>query len=117
MSEPTPRRLLAFGGPLNESFVTVSGGMTRVLAPVYPRPSLARSYDPSSAGTADVLRAVTYTVERVAHHDARKCAHIAPMHSDDCRWEARCLIADGYPMHRVTDTLNAIAGMTRILTA
>ena len=78
------------------------------LAPVPVRLSTFVN-EPAEPSTAD-LRTVTYRLEKVAYHDSRRC--LLPFHDERCRWEGRCWVADGYPWHRITDALNAIAGLT-----
>lgn len=91
-------KLLAFGGPLNDQVVYVPNDQNRVVVAL---PVAAGSYladdEPCSAVGA---RMGVYNVERVAAGT----------------WEAKCLVYDGYPRHRITDALNAIAAMARLAT-
>lgn len=103
-------RLLCFGGPLNEQMVDVEPGGTpiEVLLPDR-RPMLVD--DPPEVAL-ELPRRGRYDIERVAYHDDRKCR--PPLHDQGCRWDARCLVFEGYPKERITDSLNAIVGLTRL---
>ena len=103
-------RLLCFGGPLNEQMIDVRlPGPILVPLPDREAYSVVEPSDP----TAPAFRTGRYDVEKVGYHDESLCE--APFH-DYCRWEARCLVFEGYPKHRITDTLNAIVGMSNLWT-
>lgn len=104
--------MLAFGGPLNEQVVAVQDWRDVVLVPLpvpaeVPTGALAE-LEPFGAA----YRHGTYSVERVAYHDATRCDD--ELHEDGCLWEARALVYDGFPKERVTDALNAIVALASI---
>ena len=106
-----PMRLLAFGGPLNEQVVDVPENSPIHFAAMPPTSPLVED----TAPTGPALRRVVYTVEKVAFHDDRLCRDVnLGWHSDSCVWTARCLVADGYPKHRITDALNALSGVCEV---
>lgn len=103
--------LLAFGGPWNEQVIGVPDDRPVVLAAVDPRPAsyLAHSRSAGYDDTAPSHHTVTYRVERLGFHDSRRCIPGPPdFHGDNCRWVGSCLVADGYPHHRIEDQMNAI---------
>lgn len=112
----TPRTLLAFGGPWNERLVTIDRH-----PPVYaavPEPFTTIGLDPP---TATAFREVRYDLEWVGGHDPDRCdtrfpddgVH-SPRHGDHCYWTAGCLVAEGYPKHRITDTLKFLVALTQV---
>lgn len=106
-------RLLAFGGPINERVIDVETSNDIVLFNTPATPAPAEDMHPTSA---TFPRTITYRVERVGYHFTDRC--IDPNighHSATCRWTAKCLVGEGYPKHRITDALDAIVGMTRVL--
>lgn len=113
--------LLCFGGPMNEQIVAIERVRYSLVAAKLNNPASWLN-EPNPDPTAPVdYRTITYQVRKVGYHDLSKHA-LGPMHpcsdtTEGCRWSARCLVAEGYPMHRITDTLNAIAGMSRLLSA
>ena len=87
--------LLCFGGPLNERMIAAEGAMFIAPVPVRVETSWAKVDGPTASME---LRTVTYRLERVAYKD----------------WVAPCWVAEGYPMHRITDALNVIIAMARL---
>lgn len=85
--------VLCFGGPLNERIVTTD--RVPLLAPVRERISWAID----DADPIPRVQTVQYDLMRVRWHD----------------WQGACLVAKGFPKHRITDALNAIAGMVAAL--
>lgn len=106
-------RLLAFGGPWNEQVVDVEPHGGIVFAAAVVRLPLLRGYVPTPANS--LSKTVRYNVKTFGLHDATKCPGPPNGHDDRCRWDAHCLMAEGFPEHRVTDALNGIVGMTLLL--
>lgn len=109
--------LLAFGGPWNEDLVWVADGQSVVLTAAVTRPSTAVAREESSLDVDSDVRMVTYRVERVGIHYDRHPARDdwrcrLDVHGDWCTWVGRCLVADGYPVDRITDQVTAIFALS-----
>lgn len=92
--------LLCFGGPLNERVYTIED-RAQGLTTFVPPPDMLGMSEPFDLHIT--ARQIRYEVQRFGYHDDGKA------------WVGKCLVAPGYPMHRITDTLMAIAGMSRLL--
>lgn len=98
--------LLCFGGPRDGELLTVDRPSDMVLSTVPPDLSLA---DP-----LELPPPVRYIVEKVHLHDDGQHWGPPAMHGDWCIYTARCLVAEGYPKHRITDAITALAQLASI---
>lgn len=90
-------KALCFGGPMDGRIVRDSGAV--LLANTLPKAASYIQWEPTSVPGAHI-RCVTYDRHRLAH----------PRMGD----LGTVYVADGYPMHRITDQLNAIVGLCRL---
>lgn len=88
-----------FGGPLNEQYVANQGQTLKAVM------SRDRMVDQTTFTLEAVsCREVLYHWERFAYTSEGK------------GWEWGCWVAEGYPRHRITDALNMILSLSRLMT-
>lgn len=106
------RELLCFGGPMNEQLVAIDGD--RYLVPA--RIPEATWLMEDSLPTAEALRTIVYTVMHFRWgHSEQRCFLENRKHRGPCNWSGECLVAPGYPILRIVNTIDAIAGMSLLL--
>ena len=98
---------LAFGGPWNEQIVPVVLGLSPIFHVAEPSTELRAGQAQESS--VRQMRRVRYDVHTLGYHDPTRCD--APLHSS-CTFTGRVLVADGYPLHRIEDQLNAVLALT-----
>lgn len=102
------RTLLCFGGPLNERLTTID--RVPVLACVHDDTRTLAWYTPSPERLGLSFRTVQYDLERFAVY-LRGWSDEVGFRLPDNVWVGECLVAQGYPKHRISDALNAILGI------
>lgn len=104
--------LLCFGGPKDGELLTIDRPRDVVLCTQPPDLSryLAGAVDEPIV-TPEPFR---YNVEKVFLHDDRRCMGFPDYHDEWCMMTARCLVAQSYPKHQITDTLTALAQLVSV---
>lgn len=103
--------LLCFGGPNDGQLLAIDRSHDVILVPRHNSNAEWHRFEriDEVSVTDDADR---YNVEKVYLHDERRCMRLPDYHDEQCFMTARCLVASGYPRHRITDTLTALALLT-----